>query len=250
MWFCNTGTSLMSLILMLILVNIIIRCDASDGTSGIHGESISSKTLIQMGKRLNRPMLTFIGMAMKNLHQCSGWTKWTECGVKILNQFGIRNRSRECIRETSENGKMSEVETDFGLCEGRDNQLMCPKTYNFTSNGFCIKLQVTSKTHDDAEAECNEDGGHLININSDLKYADVKTVLSGFSVIDIIIGGRRKSKTSLWEYTYGINSGYFKWYPGYPRSENSKLCLALENLKWFNLPCNSRWPSLCEIPKK
>ncbi|XP_060589901.1 snaclec coagulation factor IX-binding protein subunit A-like [Ruditapes philippinarum] len=187
-------------------------------------------------------------MAMNNLHQCSGWTQWAECGVKISNHFGIRNRSRECIRETSENGKISEVETDLGLCEGVTNKTMCPNTYNLTTNGFCIKLQVTRKHHDDAEAECNEDGGHLININSDLKYSDVKTILSGFSVIDINIGGHRKSSTSPWEYKYGTNSGYFKWFSGYPRSESSRLCLALENLKWFNLSCRSKYPFLCEIP--
>ncbi|XP_053374922.1 C-type lectin mannose-binding isoform-like [Mercenaria mercenaria] len=152
----------------------------------------------------------------------------------------------------SVSGKTTEAETDLGICEGGvegKRKGFCPRNYNMTTNGFCIKLYVTPKNHEDAEMVCQEDGGFLINIDSDLKYADVKSILNGFRPADINIGGRRKDSASQWEYKYGSGSGYFKWHSSsYPSNSDSNQCLALENYLWFDLSCTSKYPFLCEIP--
>ncbi|XP_053374793.1 uncharacterized protein LOC123534898 [Mercenaria mercenaria] len=237
------------LVVIFMLLNGGIYCDTEIESKGTAGKDIDGQTLIEMGRRLNKPILTILGMAITNLHRCSEWTQWTECDVTREYYFGTRNRSRECELDKASSGKARKEETDLGICEGGvEGKGFCRKDYNMTTNGFCIKLYVTPKYHDDAEMVCQEDGGFLINIDSDLKYADVKSILNGF-LTNVNIGGRRKDSTSQWEYKYGSSSGYFKWFSSsYPMKIDSYLCLAMQNYLWYNLSCSTKFPFLCEIP--
>jgi hypothetical protein len=148
--------------------------------------------------------------------------------------------------QTGEN--IPEKETD--VCEG-----ICPPNYNRTANGFCLKLVSTPANRDDAEAICKTSGGTLININKDGKYDDVKALLTAYDEKqNLHIDGRRKNTSSPWEYSYASESGYFHWYPGYPKTEGTHLCLILtghrsevnEQFLWVNYLCASKFAFICE----
>ncbi|XP_060601293.1 uncharacterized protein LOC132754657 [Ruditapes philippinarum] len=96
--------------------------------------------------------------------------------------------------------------------------MTCPNGYNLTKNGFCMKFYSDKRSKRDvAKQQCQKDGGHLVNIDSELKYADVSSLLLGWnSKGGIWIDGHRKAVSSPWEYTYGSKNGFFKWYPGEP----------------------------------
>jgi hypothetical protein len=205
------------------------------------GTDIDGQTLYNFGRKYNKPMLSVIGRALLNLHSCAEWTQWTTCETTRVGYYSVRKRTRSCgqIDDTSQD-LISTVDEDFSFCEGR-----CPYYYNVTTNGYCMKLYIDSKDHDDAEKQCESDGGYLVNIDSSQKYNDVKGVLTGYSQ-ELLIGGRRKDSNSKWEYKYGSKEDFFSWYSGYPRSH---LCLALTNPRlFFDLSCSTSYPYICEIP--
>lgn len=220
-----------------------VNCSPVSERNGTAADDIDGHSLIQLGRRLHRPLLTLLGLAIRNLHLCSEWTQWSSCDALGKNYFGSRTRTRKCATdtETDDGGRMTE--TDLDICEG-----FCPEQYNVTVNGFCLKLYVTAKNHDDAEAQCEQDGGYLINIESIMKYGDVVSVLKGYDAT-INIGGSRNDSSSMWEYRYGSADGYITWYNGYPTDESGILCLALSTNQrhWFSHSCSSKSSFMCEI---
>lgn len=216
------------------------------------GESINGQTIIKLGRKMNKPMLTFLGMAMQNLHKCEEWTLWTDCEAKQLGSFGTRTRTRKCHAAIDDNGNNDSetTETDWSLCEGPDEEALkirCPSNYNFTKHGFCIKLNTDAKSHSEADGQCQLEGGYLINIDSDKKYSDVKDILKG-GTLTTWVGGRRKNSTSEWEFIYGKNNKYYNnyWYSSsYPT--NGVLCLVIQNYLWYTTGCSYQKSFLCEI---
>lgn len=234
-----------NIIFVCLIICVVINGDQVTETNGTIGRDIDGPALIKLGRQLNNPLLTVIGMAIANQHQCSEWTQWSVCDTAIKDTFGIRKRTRKCHKINSSDSvadRRIKTESDLSICEG-----FCPASYNLTTNGFCLKLHVTLKTQDDAETQCQQEGGHLVNIDSDLKYEDVKRVLSGFSP-NIYIDGRRKDASSPWQYKYGSQRGYFKWYSGYPKNSSNYLCLALSNTQFFDYLCTSKYAYVCEMP--
>jgi hypothetical protein len=133
------------------------------------------------------------------------------------------------------------IETDFGLCEG-----FCPKAYNVTTNGFCVKLHVNSKTFDDAEKQCQADGGHMMNTDSELKNADVTEFLHEFNSY-IYIDGRRKDSSSEWVTVDNSPKRFFYWASGQP---GGGFCIKMHhsNIYWHDSSsCTVKRPFICEI---
>ncbi|XP_045163639.2 uncharacterized protein LOC123527961 [Mercenaria mercenaria] len=222
----------------------------SNGTSG---KELNPQTLIAFGRETNDSLVTMIGKVIENYHMCTAWSQWTECGATRADFFSARTRRRHCVKDKSRNGRRTEIET--GVCEGGLLNV-CPRSYNMTVNGFCIKLYTTEKTHNEAENVCKNDGGFLINIDSDPKYFDVKAILiSNDMKGHVHIDGRRKNASSQWEYSYGSRSGYFHWYSGYPTTRADHLCLELSGYQTvanqrfltFNGACSAAYSFLCEV---
>ncbi|XP_060579722.1 C-type lectin mannose-binding isoform-like [Ruditapes philippinarum] len=142
----------------------------------------------------------------------------------------------------------SQTEKEFGICIGH-----CPNGYNITKNGFCMKLFADKKVKQNAaEQQCQKDGGHLINIDSEFKLEDVSSLLTGFSIdTGIWIDGHRKDVNSPWKYTYGSQKGFFKWYPSQPTNGSNELCLVIalysHGVKWYDVACTNSYYSMCEI---
>jgi hypothetical protein len=218
----------------------------SNGTSA---SDLNAEMLVALGRKLKKPLITVIGKVMENYHLCTDWSEWTDCGAMTVNYFATRSRRRHCALMQSQTGEnIPENETD--VCEG-----VCPPNYNRIENGFCLKLYSTPANRDDAESMCKTSGGSLIHIDKDAKYDDVKTLITAYDEKqNLHIDGRRKNTSSPWEYSYGSKSGYLHWYPGYPMTGETRLCLILtghrttvnQQFLWFNSGCTSTHPFLCE----
>jgi hypothetical protein len=113
-------------------------------------------------------------MAIRNLEHFSSpyyhWTQWSKCVAIREGYITSRKRTRKCGR--CQSGEKLTTETDIGICDGS-----CLKDYYLTTNGFCLKLYVENKSFDDAEKQCQADGGHVNNIDSELKNDDVEKLM-------------------------------------------------------------------------
>jgi hypothetical protein len=181
------------------------------------------------------------------LHPCSEWTAWSGCTARV-GKFDSKFRTRRCSvnMTTCEIDSNSRTEKEFGICIGH-----CPNGYNITKNGFCMKLYADkSVKRDAAEQQCQKDGGHLVNIDSEMKLEDVRSLLTGFGSY-IWIDGHRKDVSSPWEYTYGSTKGFFKWYSNQPSNRSNDLCLEVklssDGVKWYDVICTTTLFSICEI---
>lgn len=103
------------------------------------------------------------------------------------------------------------------------------------------------ETKANAEKRCQEDGGYLINIDSEKKFEDIKSILKGFSG-NVYISGRRKNVYSKWEFLYGKQTGFFKWALSEPDSSDTCFYINTRTFLWTAIPsCQLIERYLCEI---
>jgi hypothetical protein len=249
----------MALLVIFYITAVCVNSAPLTDGNGTNAGNLNGEKLMEIGKALKLPKLQMIGKTIDNiekevekicdLHPCSEWTEWFGCTAQV-GQFGSKFRTRRCsVNMTScEIDSNRRTEKEFGICIGH-----CPNGYNITKNGFCMKLfaDITVKK-DAAEQQCQKDGGHLVNIDSEIKFKDVSSLLTGYSSLAIWIDGHRKDVNSPWEYTYGSQSGFFKWHsPGQPGNKSNELCLIImlqgHDVKWYDYLCTSSCFSICEI---
>ncbi|XP_045170033.2 type-2 ice-structuring protein-like [Mercenaria mercenaria] len=248
-----------SLVFYLVIYTIIQVVQGAPLTNGnvTKPGDLNGEKLIEFGIKLNLPKLQLIGKVIENieqkiknlcdLHPCLEWTEWNECNAD-RGHFGSKFRTRQCsvnMTACEIDATNSRTEKELGVCIG-----YCPKDYNMTKNRFCVKVYDDSvRTQDAAEHQCQKDGGHLINVDSEEKYQDVISVIQGLSKA-VWIDGRRKDVGSPWEYKYGSQKGFFKWLSGQPGDGSTELCLKLYHPStwlWGDNPCTSSYYSVCEI---
>ena len=274
---CYNGKEVLFLVILNLILQISSSTPVSDGNS-TDPSDLNGKKLMEIGKKLNLPKLQMIGRTIENaeneigakieqnleakieeklkakicdLHPCSDWSEWSGCTARA-GQFGSKSRTRRCSINTTtcEIDSNSKIEKEFGICIK-----YCPEGYNLTKNDFCLKFVADKQmSKDEAEKECQKDGGHLVNIDSEVKYEDVTSIVTGFSInVGIWVDGRRKDVSSPWKYTYGSLKGFFKWFPGYPQNNSNYICLAVvwyENgVKFFDTECTNTYYHICEIVK-
>jgi hypothetical protein len=240
-----------------LIVLMGINCDAevlkSNGTAG---KDLNAKTLVSYGREFNNSLITMIGRVIENYHVCTAWSDWTECGAKLTDYFSTRTRTRHCGGTEAKFGHR--VETEAGVCEGRaanKTNASCPVGYHTTSKGFCLKLYTEAKNYMDAVAVCKRDGGYLVNIDSDQKYESVKAMLlaNGITTQTYIDGRCINNK---WNFSYGSQSGYLHWFPGYPTRVADWICLVLtgnrtkdsNRFRSANVDCVNAFLFTCEVP--
>ncbi|KAL4219364.1 hypothetical protein ACF0H5_021944 [Mactra antiquata] len=187
--------------------------------NGTFGDRVNGDDLVKLGRQLQKPMLTIIGMALSNLNPCEQWTLWTSCTVRKQGYFGSRTRTRACNYNKNV-GNEKVIENDDKLCEG-----YCPVDYNITKHGYCIKFYTEKAVNDDAVRQCRNDGGYLIE--SKQKHGDIKEILQGYNGYPYV-GGKRKDVSSPWTYEYGKTTALLEFHPGQPSNKSSDLCLCLD----------------------
>jgi hypothetical protein len=260
------------IVLIVVVVYFCVLCTEGASftdTNGTKPGELNGKKLRELGMKLKLPKLRMIGKAIENmeikiesgieklenetarkicdLNHCLPWTDWSKCSSNI-HLFGSKFRTRQCsidVTTCKVDTFNSKTEKEFGICGG-----FCPESYNITKNGFCLKL-FSDKLRNMAEAElqCQEDSGHLINIDSEIKYDDVGSIMQGFSS-SVWIDGKRKDVRSPWTFTYGTQKGFFKWYSGQPSNGSTELCIRVHPysvIQWRDHPCNIKFYSICEI---
>jgi hypothetical protein len=239
-------------------------------SNGTKPSELNGKKLRELGMKLKLPKLRMIGKTIENievkiessieklenetaqkicnLNPCLPWTDWSKCSSNI-HLFGSKYRTRQCSLDLSTckvDTTNMKTEKEFGICGG-----LCPDRYNNTKNGFCLKL-FSDKTRNKKEAElqCQDDNGHLVNIDSEIKYEDVGNLMEGFRSY-VWIDGYRKDVSSPWAYTYGSQKGFFKWRTNQPSNVSSELCLIVYKysggIQWWDNSCNSAYNSICEV---
>lgn len=210
------------------------------------GDTADGEMLVNLGTRIQNPLLTLIGMAIRNQHPCSEWAQWTTCTAQHSRYFGIKKRTRTCNtdKRTGVN-TLRKLEEDVSVCVGA----LCPADYNLTANGFCLKFYGLSKNWNETDKICRNDGGNLVYIGNDEKFNDVKKMLEGVKGF-IWIDGRRNDIRSPWKSSDGNEITKFYWLSGQPNNGGDELCLVLDpetTRGWHDASCLSSYLAFCEI---
>ncbi|XP_052761531.1 uncharacterized protein LOC128204192 [Mya arenaria] len=213
-------------------------------------EEANEKTLLDLGKKSNSPLLKLIGYALRNLKceingPCDNWSPWTHCTVP-RGTFGIRTRMRSCYEMKNKNecgdfGGEKTVENQNEVCEG-----FCPINYNFTSTNLCLKRSKATMKHQAAEQFCEEDGGHIINIDTQERF-EVASSVANTSVI--WVQGKRTQQAGPWQYTVGGNpetQPFFKWQTSEPTNGSDDLYMIFYKSEFYDNSETSRIV-ICEI---
>ncbi|KAL4219362.1 hypothetical protein ACF0H5_021942 [Mactra antiquata] len=228
--------------LLIILSSFVSSFSQQTENNGTFGDTVNGDDLVKLGRQLQKPMLTIIGMALRNLHECE-WTNWSPCTVRTQGYFGSRTRTRICNYDKKDENTNHVIKSANELCEGK-----CPSDYNITKHGYCIKFYTEKVGNDDAVTQCRNDGGYLINIESKQKHDDLKELLQGYNVY-VHVGGRRINVSSPWIYEYGRQKRFLEFHSGQPSNGSTELCLCLNGSTRLlhDTTCSSKFAFLCEI---
>ncbi|KAH3733549.1 hypothetical protein DPMN_039978 [Dreissena polymorpha] len=248
--------------------------NTTDNGSGlaIAGEQLDGKSLIYMGENMKSTLLKLLGKSFENFEQsfenferkmnekiceidpCDQWSPWSKCSARLKNTFGFKSRSRVCWFEKHDacnrTGEQT-VENDNNVCEGR-----CPLSYTFyNATNSCLKYSKEKLNQNAAEKVCKQDGGHLLNTDTEGKWnASVSIALSN-NVGVVWIDGTRTSVTAKWVYLNGkdpeANGVTSKWNSGQPGNQANEFCRVIYmqsgTYYWHDSVCTSDYSSICEV---
>lgn len=229
-------------------------------------DKVDGRGLIEFGKAVNSSLLKLIGHALANVeskvqielcqidvYTCTPWTSWTTCTAERHGKFGFQTRSRTCghksAKDCIKSGNVT-VENDSRLCEG-----WCRYDYNMTRHNFCLKINTTGVTQPDAEKQCQQEGSHLINVDTQKRWSDfteiLKTVGGG-----VWVDGNRTKPGGSWNFISGTDpalNGIYNWYTGEPSNTSDQLCKASgprsQTRYFFDDGCYHKYSFICEIRK-
>lgn len=191
---------------------------------------------------------------------CSDWSAWSVCG-SVVGRRGTRSRTRECGYNVLELCK----ENDSGYDQETHNCMIyipwCPLNYVYTRNGFCIKLyNDVFKSWYDAQIHCESDGGHLVNIDTQMLSNDIDESFDDTDLLSVYawIDGIKRLPGTQWEFKSGLKKPKFtNWYGGHPKEENYPNCKCVirsgdeVNFEWrSSFVCGNRENFICQIKKE
>ncbi|XP_060591977.1 uncharacterized protein LOC132746743 [Ruditapes philippinarum] len=211
--------------------------------------STINKTERRLKQLINDKFDTLAG-EICNMYTCTEWSEWTKCDSKSYLDYGLKNRTRECKKGASfcSISSDSKSETESAMC-----QSVCPDNYTETPSKYCVKLfNSIKRTRDDAELLCQQDGGHLINIDSATKSDDVTEILKQQNPSERVwIDGIQRSYDREWEFSYGLMSPEFtNWKHDQPNGNTYPNCMYLlpsSGWLWADFPCDYSYNFMCEI---
>ena len=111
--------------------------------------------------------------------------------------------------------------------------------------GAKYKLYTERKTWVDAEATCQEEGGHLASVLSDEEQEEVRAAKIGVS--HIWIGATDSREEGVWRWADGSPWGYQNWIEGAGKSRKGWNCVFIVG-NWSHSPCTDTFPFLCQSP--
>ncbi|KAH3807071.1 hypothetical protein DPMN_135404 [Dreissena polymorpha] len=181
-------------------------------------------------KLLRKSFLNFkreMNKRICEINPCDPWSPSSKCSAREENTFGFRSRSRVCWLEKHEmcnrTGEQT-VENDNNVCEG-----MLPVSYRF--DNLWIKFFGESLNQSAAENVCSQDGGHLLNTDTEEKWTASVSILLSNKADRVWIDGTRTSIAAKWVFLNGrdpeANGVTSKWLSGQPTNKSYELCRQL-----------------------
>lgn len=256
--------------LMLLTIIMLDAVMALPTGEGVVNSDFEGKSLFAMGKIINNPLLKLLGKTIEKLendtakniesvivenicklHVCTEWIAWSNCSASVSGTYGVQTRSRTCGINGANlcaNRTKSQDETDSRVCEGE----WCPYNYTLSKRGFCFGMIRIDMNFTKAHEACKQDGGHLVNIDSEMKAVELNSVLEQRSLTNyyFIIDGRRTLPNGKWQHEYSTHdSGYTNWISGEPATTDD--CKEYSKRSgvwiWVGIPCSQTWYPICEI---
>ncbi|KAH3807069.1 hypothetical protein DPMN_135402 [Dreissena polymorpha] len=238
--------------------------NATDTGSGlaIAEEQLGGESLIRMGEKMNSTLIKLLGKSFVNfeleinekickIDPCDQWSPWNECSANMKNTFGFRSRSRVCWlekRDTCNRTGEQTVENDSHLCEGS-----CRSSYTFyNSTKSCFKLFAETLNQSAAAQVCTQEGGHLLNTDTEEKWNASVSILLSNNVVAVWIDGTRTSGSAKWVFQNGkdpeANGVMSKWQSGEPNGDSCRVIhLSSSKFYWYDSVCSSGYKLICEV---
>ena len=113
--------------------------------------------------------------------------------------------------------------------------------------GSKYKLYRESKTWPDAEATCQEEGGHLASV---LSEGDQEELRAAMGKEDLMWTGATKQEGVL-RWSDGSPLGYHNWAADYGNKQDNYNCIYMSkyyDFKWSDTSCTFTRPFLCQFP--
>lgn len=210
--------------------------------------------------------------------ECEEWQRWSRCSADCGQ--GTRVRARNCVQ----NGRFSSMCTPQNFeeerCVGKNCSLLSSLSRldckeNYTSfQGYCLRFSERQDSRLVSTILCEEDGGHLVDIDSDVKQKIVwdfiglvaplymvdlhedfsKREYWDFHDIDqktnVAIDGIRKHQREEFVNWRNNRMAYFHWAVGQPRNSRSDgdYCVTMNVLtgEWYMKCCSKTFFYVCE----
>ncbi|KAH3707158.1 hypothetical protein DPMN_066555 [Dreissena polymorpha] len=136
---------------------------------------------------------------------CSDWTGWSHCSVTCSS--GTRIRSRDCNQTGSFKSLCKPIVYDEVPCEEKAcptvepvyEMTRCPKNYT-SFDGYCLRFSGRQDTRLLSGIICNEDGGHLVTIDSNDKNEIVWEFLKKEAPQYMVDMNEDFSKREFWDF--------------------------------------------------
>ncbi|ESO90428.1 hypothetical protein LOTGIDRAFT_164009 [Lottia gigantea] len=113
--------------------------------------------------------------------------------------------------------------------------------------GICVKYFTFKATWTDAKDHCNQDGGYLINLNTDKKYTTIMKMTANSEDLPHIGGFTDSFPDFKW--TRGGSVDTQQWGLGEPNGHGTEKCLAISQIRrgFVDSPCHRSYYFICEI---
>lgn len=123
----------------------------------------------------------------------------------------------------------------------------------FAYGDKCLELLYIHTTWVNAELECKQKGGHLIEIDNSIEQRVVHQVIDTYYHESVWIGLHDRRHEERFEWTSGKNVVYTNWYPGRldPNNHWTEDCVAMALNKysgrWEDRDCSENRGFICQF---
>jgi hypothetical protein len=137
-------------------------------------------------------------------------------------------------------------------CNGTlDDDPTCPKCLKMPAQGggtyaYCIE----ARSFYDAEADCMNQGGHLVSFHDFAAYQEVANQASALKMGEYWIGFNDQGLEGTFVWTDGTPSDFTNWNGGEPNDYGSgeDCAEATPGGSWNDLDCNAGLQYVCKLP--
>ncbi|XP_033753741.1 C-type lectin mannose-binding isoform-like [Pecten maximus] len=158
---------------------------------------------------------------------------------------------RRCVALSKQPEDFDSLSNEPGYSFYHNRPGYCESTYSYRhSIDLCFKLYNVPRTHADAQAACNVDGGHLIRVDTQAKQDYIRHVLQTHASPYMFIEATDEATEGIFLWGDGRTVAYTDWFSTEPNNEagiENCIMLANSNYEWYDTPCDALKTYICEI---